>query len=89
MIKHNIKSISLPSDKEVNRNFSATIEFNGGIKEWVKAAKKGIVFCKGRTLASGLREFKKLNNVKEFYMQYKNQTANYKDDVLDIHYTTK
>jgi hypothetical protein len=85
MIKHNIKSIT--ADKKLNESLSAMIAVQAPLKTWLATAKTGYVDCKRRSLASGLSEFKKLYNVKEFYMQYPEQNNNWKDDSIEIKYT--
>jgi hypothetical protein len=85
MIKHNIKSIT--ADKKLNQSLSAMIAVQAPLKAWLATAKTGHVGCKHRSLAKGLAEFKHLYNVKEFYMQYKEQNSNWKDDSIEIKYT--
>jgi len=61
------------------------------IEEWKKHpdTKSAWISQKRRSLSSALKEFRELNNVSEFFMRFQNQTANFKDDVLEVFYRVK
>lgn len=60
------------------------------IDEWVAdpRTKKGHLDCKHRSLAAGLKEFRALNDVMEYFITYHDQTKNWKDDSVEIFYRT-
>lgn len=89
MIKHNIKT--LPSDKLMNQSLSVKIESQAKLKEWLAdpLTKKNHIDCKGRAMTKGLSEFKKLYDVKEYFIVCQPQTAHYKDDSIEISYRAK
>ena len=89
MIVHNIKGITSPLAAE--SNFGRKIELNNEVKAWKSQneVKTGYLSCKRRSWKVALREFKKLYNVKEFFIACPDQTANWSDDSITISYTTK
>jgi hypothetical protein len=60
------------------------------IEEWVAdpRTKKSHIDCKHMSLASCLKEFRSLNNVKEYFITYHDQNENWKDDSIEIWYRT-
>lgn len=89
MIKHNIKTIM--TDKQLNGSLSNVIAASPAIKAWKvdPATKIGHVDCKRRSFATGLNEFKKLYDVSEFFILYRQETKFFKDDSVEIFYRQK
>ncbi len=86
IINHNIKE--LPKATRTEHLYPHDLKL---IDEWKKHpdTKRGWIGCKRRSVAAGLREFKMLNNVGGFIMIHYEQTANWKDDSLEIFYREK
>lgn len=86
---HNIKS--LPKAKDMTNDFSLVAANQGNMKEWLSnpLTMKAHISTKRRSLAAALKEFRELNNVGEYFMSYRRQDENWKDDSLEIHFRHK
>jgi len=86
MIVHNIKNVTPASLADAV--FGRKLELMQEIKPWKEKASQGWLDCRHKTWKIALREFKKLNNVKEYFIQCPDQTAKYPDDSIRIYYTS-
>ena len=94
-ISHNIKSIPLDGPLMINSNLGRKLEAMKAVKPWMETANIGYLDTKGknggtnRKVETAINRFKKLYNVKEYWIQYPDQSPNWSDDSLKIFYTTK
>lgn len=81
----------LPSEKSLNDGDGMSYDQLKKIDEWKKHpdTKSAWISQKRRALSTSLKEFRELNNVSEYFMRFQNQTANFKDDVLEVFYRVK
>jgi hypothetical protein len=86
---HNVKS--LPKAKDMTYTFALVVENQSKMKEWLNdpLTMKAHINVKRRSIASALKEFRALNNVGEYFMSYRRQDENWKDDALEISYRYK
>jgi len=82
--QHNIKSLPRANVMTL-RDFQSNHKL---IQAWIEdpLTKKGHVDCKQRSLVKGLRQFRIINNVTQFWMMYPIQDQFYKDDSIEIYY---
>jgi hypothetical protein len=94
-IAHNIKSIPLDSPLLINSSMGRKIDACRSVLTWKETAKIGYLDTKGknggtnRKVETAINRFKKLYNVKEYWVQYPDQGPNWSDDSVKIYYTTK
>lgn len=93
IIKFRIKSLGI-TDKEYKAlPFGRQIEYAQKIKEFKEKAKRNHVGQKRITHAKAIAEFKKLNNVDEYWYSYHDDRSGngfpYRDDAFEIFYTEK
>ena len=86
-IKHNVKS--LPKADRLMQSLGAQIDARHALGEWKSKAKVAHVSVKRKSIANALKVFKDLNDVDEFYTSYRTPNANYRDDTIEVYYTTK
>lgn len=85
MYRFNLPSLQL-KEKDFNiLPFGRQIEYFKKIEEWKKAAKRIHISQKRCSTAKALKEFKDLYRPTEYFF-VDNQTANYKDDSIEIWY---
>jgi hypothetical protein len=89
MILHNIKNFVSPL--QATANFSKKIELMQQIENWKQNNNVKISYLdtKRKSYQTALKQFVKLYQVNQYYIQCPDQTPQWKDDSIKILYTTK
>ena len=84
--KHVFKIDGMPKDTEYNRmSFGRQIDYRNKIAEFQKTAKKGHISAKGKSMAAGFKEFKKLYQAKQWYY-IDRDASHWHDDSTEVWY---
>lgn len=84
--RYNLKKLPKPVEL-AGMSFGRQIEHLRAIREFCATAKSGWVSQKRKASAIAIREFCKLNDVKEFYCEFYDDSQ-YWDDTFEIFYTS-
>jgi hypothetical protein len=67
-------------------SFGRQIDDKWKINEWANGAQKGYAGAKGKATVSSLKEWVKVYQPDEFYAQWRQDSSNWKDDVVEVLY---